>query len=180
MNVVRISNVVPAGLFCAVLLSATAGCEAPKPIGYRNTPLIPGTKWKNKNWKLEDGAMSPTKGGQSTVDSYNNPTYPDGQAGAIYGQFPPMVNACRPPGQWQTYDITFVAPRFVDGALASPATVTVIHNGMTIHDNVSILGPTAHKRVGKYRPHGLKGSINLQHHGDPVRFRNIWIKPIGK
>jgi len=179
------------------------------------------SKWKNKGWKLEDGAMSPTKGSQSSIDqfgdmllhvewaspkipkgsgqgrgnsgvylmgryeiqvldSYNNKTYPDGQAAAIYGQFPPMVNACRPPGQWQTYDITFTAPRFKDKKLVSPAIITVVHNGIVGQDKVKALGPTAHKRIGKYVDHGPKGPINLQHHGNPVRFRNIWVKPLDK
>ena len=113
------------------------------------------------------------------LDSYNNKTYPDGQAAAIYGQFPPMVNASRSPGAWQTYDIVFTAPRFTgDGNLEKPAIVTVLHNGVVVHNATPFWGPTTHKAIGKYSPSDAKGPIGLQDHGNPVRFRNIWIRPL--
>ncbi len=113
------------------------------------------------------------------LDSYQNPTYPDGQAAAMYGQYPPLVNASRPPGEWQTYDIVFTAPRFTaSGTLDKPAVVTVIHNGIVVHNATPYLGPTEHKIIGKYTPASAKGPIRLQDHGNPVHFRNIWIRPI--
>jgi len=113
------------------------------------------------------------------LDSFENPTYADGQAAAIYGQKPPYVNVTRPPGQWNVYDIVFVAPRFTeDGALQSPARLTVVHNGVVVQLDEELLGPTSHKSLPKYRPHGPKGPIKLQDHGNPMRFRNIWVRPL--
>ena len=112
------------------------------------------------------------------LDSFENVTYPDGQASAMYGQFPPMVNASRKPGEWQSYDIVFTAPRFNGATLEKPAIVTVLHNGVTVHAAQAFLGPTSHKQIGKYEPSNAKGYIGLQDHGNPVRFRNIWIRPL--
>lgn len=113
------------------------------------------------------------------LDSYNNPTYPDGQAAAMYGQFPPLVNASRPPGEWQAYDITFTAPRFSGDTLESPAVVTVLHNGVLVHNARPFWGPTAHRLVGTYVPVSARGPIRLQDHSNPVRYRNIWIRDLG-
>ena len=109
------------------------------------------------------------------LDSYENQTYPDGQAGAIYGQRPPLVNASRAPGEWQTYDIIFEAPRFQGEEVVEPAHVTVIHNGVLVHHRQALLGGTSHRRLAKYGPHGPTGPIKLQDHGNPMRFRNIWV-----
>jgi len=111
------------------------------------------------------------------LDSYEAETYADGQCAAVYGQYPPLVNASRKPGEWQTYDIFFTAPKFApDGKLESPAYVTVIHNGILVHNHREILWPVAHKNTNQYKAHG-PAPIQLQDHGNPVRYRNIWIRP---
>lgn len=113
------------------------------------------------------------------LDSYNNTTYFDGQCGAIYKQHPPLVNACRKPGEWQTYDIIWKAPRFDEqGKLRSPAHITVLHNGVVIQDHFALQGDTPFDRPPRYTPHPDKGPIALQYHGNPVRFRNIWVREI--
>jgi hypothetical protein len=110
------------------------------------------------------------------LDSYDNPTYPDGQATAIYGYMPPQVNASLPPGKWQTYDILCEGPRFQDGKLVKPLIVTVLHNGVVTQNHTALIGETPHKQVGTYHAHAEKGPIKLQDHGNPMRFRNIWIR----
>ncbi len=112
------------------------------------------------------------------LDSYNNPTYADGSAGAIYGQFPPLVNASRPPGEWQTYDIIWLAPRFEGNSLIRPAYVTVLHNGVLVHHCKQLLGPTSHRTTPCYTPHPHEGPLVLQDHGNKVRFRNIWYRDL--
>jgi hypothetical protein len=114
------------------------------------------------------------------LDSYNNVTYADGQAGAVYGQYPPLVNPARPPGQWQTYDILFHGPRFdKNGKLLRPARVTLFYNGVVVQDNVELTGPTAHRQRPPYQVHAEKLPLALQDHDHPVRFRNIWIRELG-
>ncbi|HEY0076623.1 MAG TPA: DUF1080 domain-containing protein [Abditibacteriaceae bacterium] len=112
------------------------------------------------------------------LDCYQNPTYADGTTGAIYGEFPPLVNACRPPGEWQTYDIIWQSPRFDGEALVSPARVTVLLNGIVLHHATEAIGPTTHRAVEPYKAHPLTGPLELQDHGDLVRFRNIWYRPL--
>jgi hypothetical protein len=115
------------------------------------------------------------------LDSYENRTYADGQAAAIYGQYPPLVNASRPPGQWQSYDIVFEAPRFGgQGALLRPARITVLHNGIVVQHDVELTGPTAHKARPPYAAHAGRLPLMLQDHGDAVRYRNIWIRAIAE
>jgi hypothetical protein len=257
-------------LLAVAALGATASAQEKKPLGYQDTPIIPGTKWHvhdgerpqpkvitpgeastaNKvgtapsdavvlfdgqdlskwkqekdgseaQWKVENGyfevvpktgylitkdefgpdvqlhlefATPPPEGdgqgrGNSGVflygryeiqilDSYENPTYPDGQATGIYGYRPPLVNASRAPGQWQTYDIIFEGPRFKDGKLEKPAVTTVLHNGVVTQNRTVLIGQTPHKKVGTYAAHGEKGPIKLQDHGNPMRFRNIWLREL--
>jgi hypothetical protein len=113
------------------------------------------------------------------LDSYNNPTYFHGQAGALYKEYAPLVNASRKPGEWQIYDIIFHAPRFEkNGKLKKPGTVTVLHNGVLVQDNVKILGATVNVGHPKYTAHNLKEPLLLQDHGNPVRYRNIWIREL--
>jgi len=199
------------------------GKPVPAPAGA--TVLFDGRnldKWRNKGWKLVDGAMQVSKGGQVSVDEfgdmhlhvewlvpdglkggcqkqgnsgvymmaryeiqvlncYNNRTYADGMTAAMYGQYPPRVNACRKPGQWQAYDIHFKAPVWKDGKLVSAAYVTVYFNGVLVHDNRRFMGPSGWRRVAKYsKPHPPKGPISLQAHGSPVKYRNIWVAPLTK
>ena len=115
------------------------------------------------------------------LDTYQNKTYADGHASAVYGQFPPQVNAARPPGQWQMYDIIFHGPRFdKDGKLLRPARLTVLHNGVLVQDNVELSGPTAHHARPPYKAGPDKLPLALQDHGNPVRYRNIWIRELAE
>jgi hypothetical protein len=113
------------------------------------------------------------------LDSFNNPTYFEGQAASVYNQRPPMVNASKKPGEWQTYDIIFTAPRFAkDGKVEKPAFVTVLHNGVLVQNHTEIIGSTHFDRENKYEKHAEKAPIVLMYHGDPVRFRTMWIREI--
>ena len=113
------------------------------------------------------------------LDSYHADTYADGQAGAIYGQYPPLANASRPPGEWQTYDIAFRRPRFDNsGKLLEPARLTLIHNGILIQNNEELLGRTSWLESLPYEAHADRGPIQLQDHGHRVRFRNMWIRDL--
>ena len=115
------------------------------------------------------------------LDSYGNDTYPDGQAAAIYGQFPPLVNASRPPGQWQSYDIVFHRPHFAaDGTVRDSATLTVFHNGVLVHDRVALRGGTTHQREARYAAHPDRLPLMLQDHGERVRYRNVWVRELEK
>ena len=121
------------------------------------------------------------------LDSYNNPTYADGQAGALYGQQPPLVNASKPPGEWQSYDIVFESPRWdAAGEVVKKAAVTVIHNGVVVQHRQEYFGRTdgiggiPHKTLGTYgAPHAPAVFIELQDHNNPVRFRNVWVRELG-
>lgn len=113
------------------------------------------------------------------LDCYENKTYADGSTGAIYGQHPPLANACLPPGEWQTYDIVFTAPRFgEDGKVTSPAYVTVILNGVVVQNHQAYRGASNWRTVGSYSEHPDKLPIVLQYHSNPVAFRNIWIREV--
>ena len=113
------------------------------------------------------------------LDSYNNKTYYDGQCAAIYKQSPPLVNVCRKPGEWQTYDIIFEAPWFDEhGKLTKPAYITVLQNGVLVQNHTEIQGSTSWDHPPTYEAHPPKAPIQLQNHGNPVRFRNIWVREL--
>jgi hypothetical protein len=112
------------------------------------------------------------------LDCHQNLTYPDGTTAAIYGQYPPLVNACCPPGQWHIYDIIWQGPKFHADTCVCPARVTVMHNGIVVHHARELQGPTEHKRTAMYTPHPPTGPLMLQDHGNPVRFRNIWMREL--
>ena len=113
------------------------------------------------------------------LDSFENRSYSDGQAGAIYGQYPPLVNASREPGKWQVFDIVFEAPEFDEqGELVMPAHITVFHNGVVVHNRATCLGQVAHQDPPQWKAHAAKLPLTLQDHGNPVRFRNVWIRPL--
>ena len=113
------------------------------------------------------------------LDSYNNSTYSNGQAGSIYKQYIPQVNACRGPGEWQSYDVVFTAPRFGgDGTLAKAAYMTVFQNGVLIQNHVELWGPTLYIGVPEYEAHAGRLPLLLQDHGNPVSYRNIWVREI--
>ncbi len=113
------------------------------------------------------------------LDSYENKTYSDGSCGSVYNQYPPLVNASRKPGEWQTYDIVWAPPKFkTDGSLASPAHVTVFHNGVLIQNNVELIGETGWLERAPYHAHPEKLPIAFQDHGNPVRYRNVWVREL--
>ncbi len=112
-------------------------------------------------------------------DSYSSKIYADGSAAAIYGQIPPLVNACRRPGEWQSYDVIFMAPKFdTDGKLLEAAGITVLHNGVLVQNNAKIMGPMAYKNFFPYKAHAAKLPITIQGHASPVAFRDIWIREL--
>ena len=112
------------------------------------------------------------------LDCYNNLTYADGSTAGIYGQSPPLVNSCRKPGEWQSYDVVWLGPRFEGKRLLRPARMTLLHNGILVHHNKDLIGPTTHRAVLPYEPHPTAGPLKLQDHGDLVRYRNIWYRPL--
>lgn len=113
------------------------------------------------------------------LDNYDNKTYVNGQAGSIYKQLPPLVNACRPPGEWQTYDVIFIAPRFYpDGRVKSQARITVIHNGVLVQNNATLWGGSEYIGSPVYKKHSEKEAIMLQDHDNLTAFRNIWIRDL--
>ncbi len=124
------------------------------------------------------GIMFMTRYEVQVLDSFENPTYADGQAGSLYGQWPPLVNVMRKPGEWNAYDIVFEAPRFKDGQLVKSAYATVFHNGVVLQNRQEYLGDTPHAKNGKYVDHGAEEPLMLQNHNSSVRYRNIWIRKL--
>ena len=110
------------------------------------------------------------------LESYQNLTYADGQAASMYGVWPPLVNATRPQGEWNVYDIFFEAPKFEGDKLAQPGYLTLVHNGVLVHNHQRIIGSTIHRKVAKYTPHPAEEPLSLQDHDQTVRYRNIWIR----
>jgi len=144
-------------------------------IEFRTPAEVQGTSQGRGN----SGIFMQGKYELQVLDNYNNRTYSNGQAGAIYKQTMPLVNACRKPGEWQTYDVIYHGPRFDGGGkLLKAATVTVLHNGVLVQDNVEIKGLTGPKGAPKYEPHPPKQPLVLQDHHNPVRYRNIWIREL--
>lgn len=113
------------------------------------------------------------------LDGFENPTYADGLTASVYGQYPPLVNACVPPGHWHSFDIVFEPPKYEDSKLLKPAHMTVLHNGVLVHLRQEMQGPTKHRALASYEEaHGPKGPLTLQDHGDKVQYRNIWIREL--
>lgn len=113
------------------------------------------------------------------LDCFENPTYADGTIGAVYGQTPPLANASRPPGEWQTLDVAFTAPRFNDDkTVATPAYLTVLVNGILVQNHTASLGPVQYRKVATYEHHKDREALALQDHNNPVEFRNIWVRPL--
>jgi hypothetical protein len=139
--------------------------------------IPPGTQGESQG-RGNSGVFLMDRYEVQVLDSFGNVTYADGQACALYGEKPPDVNACRPQGEWQAYDIVFEAPVFKDGKVEKPAVVTAFHNGVLVHHRVELLGASTHKRVSQYAPHPDKLPLRLQDHNNRIRFRNIWIRPM--
>lgn len=143
-------------------------------VEFRTPPVVKGEGQGRGN----SGIFLQSRYEVQVLDNYQNRTYSNGQAGSIYKQTIPLVNACRKPGEWQTYDILFTAPRFnADGVLIAPARVTVIQNGIVVQLNTEIKGTTEYIGLPKYKAHG-NAPIRLQDHGDLVSYRNIWIREL--
>lgn len=133
----------------------------------------------NSQGRGNSGVLLMSRYEVQVLDSSNNPTYADGQAGAIYGQWPPLANATRKPGEWQSYDIVFEAPRFDGEKLVKPAYITVFLNGVVLHNRKESMGPMVYRQVAHYTPHPAEAPLALQNHNNPVRYRNIWIRRLG-
>lgn len=136
----------------------------------------PGQIDGTSQWRGNSGLLLMGLYEIQVLDSYKNPTYADGQAGAIYGQWPPLVNAVRKPGEWNAYDIVFEAPQFAGEKVVKPAYATVFLNGIVLHNRKEIIGRMAHREVGTYAPHAPEEPLLLQDHDTPVRYRNIWVR----
>ena len=134
-----------------------------------------------KGWGQKQGnsgVFFPGKYEVQVLNCWANRTYPDGMTGAIYAQMPPIVNACKKPGEWQSYDIHYKAPVFDGDKLVEPPYITVILNGVVVQDNYEIKGSTHYKKVASFKAHKTEGPIYLQAHGNPVSYRNIWAAPL--
>jgi hypothetical protein len=134
----------------------------------------------NSQGRGNSGIFLMTQYEVQVLDSYDNRTYADGQAGALYGQWPPLVNAARKPGEWQTYDIVFEAPRFENGRVVTPAFQTLLWNGVVVHNRKEVMGATVYRAVAQYaKGHPSEMPLMIQDHANPVRLRNVWIRPLG-
>lgn len=129
-------------------------------------------------WRGNSGFIIQKRYEIQVLDSWNNPTYADGQAASIYGQWPPMVNVSRKPGEWQYYDIAWEAPRFEGGKMVKPPYVTVFHNGVLVHHHQELIGQMAHRAVRPFEEHPYEQPLALQDHDTRTRFRNIWVRKL--
>lgn len=141
-------------------------------IEWASTPTIYG----DSQWRGNSGVLIMGRYEIQVLDSYQNPTYADGQAGAIYGQWPPLVNAVRKRGEWNAYDIVWEAPKFEGGKVVKNAFVTVFLNGVLLHNRKEVIGEMAHRVVGVYKGHAPEEPLALQDHDVPVRYRNVWAR----
>jgi hypothetical protein len=141
-------------------------------IEFSEPPDIKGTSQGRGN----SGVLLMHRYEVQVLDAFKNPTYADGQAGAIYGQWPPLANPSRPPGEWNVYDIAFEAPKFEGEKLVKPAYITVFMNGVLMHNRKESMGPMVYRQVAKYAQHPAEDVLALQDHHNPVRYRNIWIR----
>ena len=138
-------------------------------------PVVTGTSQGRGN----SGVIFMGRYEVQVLDMYNNRTYADGGAASLYGQWPPLASAPRPPGEWQTYDIIFEAPTFDADKLVKPAFATVFWNGVLAHNRKELIGPTSHRTAPVYVPHAAELPLTLQDHSNPVRYRNVWIRRLG-
>lgn len=167
----------------------------PREKGKRSSSLVSKESFGDIQLHLEyRSPKPPTKSGQDRgnsgimfmqryelqiLDSYHNPSYADGMAASIYGWKPPLVNASRPPGEWQSFDIIFERPHFTgEGTVTRPAYITAFLNGVLVHNRQLVLGTTVWRRVAKYEVHADAAPLQLQDHGSPVSFRNIWVRKL--
>jgi hypothetical protein len=141
-------------------------------VEWASPPEVVGTSQARGN----SGVLLMSRYEIQVLDAYDNPTYADGQAGAIYGQWPPLASPPRKPGEFNTYDIVFEAPQFEGEKLVKPAFATVFYNGVVVHNRKELMGPMVYRQVAKYTPHGPEEPLMLQDHGNPVRYRNVWIR----
>ena len=132
----------------------------------------------DSQWRANSGVLIMSRYEIQVLDSWDNLTYADGQAAAIYGQWPPLANATRKPGEWQAYDIVFEAPKFEGDKMVKAPYVTVFHNGVLMHHRQEIIGPMAHRAVRKFEPHEAEEPLALQDHDTRTRFRNIWVRKL--
>jgi hypothetical protein len=130
----------------------------------------------NSQGRGNSGVLIMSRYEMQVLDAWDNPTYADGEASAIYGQWPPLVMPARRPGEWNTYDIAFEAPRFDGEKLVRPAFVTLFYNGVIVHNRKEILGAMVYRKVATYTAHGAEEPLMLQDHHNPVRYRNIWVR----
>jgi hypothetical protein len=141
-------------------------------IEWMEPTTITGTSQARGN----SGVLVMSRYEMQVLDSYKNPTYADGQAGAIYGQWPPLANPARPQGQWQVYDMVFEAPRFEGEKLVKPAYQTLFMNNVLMHNRKEVMGAMVYRQVATYKAHGAEEPLMLQDHNNPVRFRNVWVR----
>jgi hypothetical protein len=140
---------------------------------------VPPNPPRTGQWRGNSGIILMGRYEVQVLDSYDAATYADGQAASMYGQFPPLVNASRPPGQWQMYDIIFETPRFDGSKMTRPPVVTVLHNGVVVHNHQAFIGQMAHRVHKPFEPHGPEAPLVIQNHDVPVRYRSIWLRELG-